>query len=419
MKIKERIQKGSISFVRGEDETITINDKPIPAIKIIVYDSDLKETTTIFLSKDFKIFTVLAKDGSPGPVFDISGTNIKTIEDFIEHVAKVYKSYLASAHIHHAPITESAISDTSSIKAYILANITYPLIMLAFLAIPIGHYLRNKIVERKTFQQAEQAMARVYAGHRLDDPVYLKWYKPLIDAIKLIIAGKKNFLIVCGTPGVGKSYVVMRQLFLHGLKSQKDFVEFKGSAATAVEDFIQVLYDNRKKIIIMDDCDAVLDDRDFISILKSAGDSSPSRFITYKAGGKVSSQGMEVYAFPDRFIFEGKIILITNRRMEDIDPALLSRSGGAVNIDINERDSKEMIKDMIPYFEKSLSNEAKMEVYEYMIRLCDKYKVSPDLRLFRICIDARLGSMNDWRSVVDGIVKAHAMSVKKQKQQGG
>lgn len=80
----------------------------------------------------------------------------------------------------------------------------------------------------------------------------------------------------------------------------------------------RVLYENRHRVIVFDDCDSVLKDSDAVNVLKSALDTNEDRWVNWNVNGFGSD-------LPDCFKFEGQIIFITNMDMEKIPEPIMTR----------------------------------------------------------------------------------------------
>jgi len=108
----------------------------------------------------------------------------------------------------------------------------------------------------------------------------------LDDMTKAVKAGKVRSMIVTGPPGVGKSFGVERVLGKHDLLADvandaklKKYEVVKG--AMSALGLYSKLYEfqDKKSILVFDDCDSVLLDDLSLNILKAALDSGNKRMI--------------------------------------------------------------------------------------------------------------------------------------------
>lgn len=139
----------------------------------------------------------------------------------------------------------------------------------------------------------------------------------LHDLTTMVATKETPSLIVTGEGGLGKTYTITTTLNEHCFIEGEDYVQIKGYSTA--KGLYNSLYDNNGKVIILDDCDSVLDDKVALNILKSALDSYDTRKITWS-----SDKGNAKY--PKSFDFTGSIIFISNKKQEDIDQAIITRS---------------------------------------------------------------------------------------------
>jgi hypothetical protein len=92
-----------------------------------------------------------------------------------------------------------------------------------------------------------------------------------------------NALFLCGSPGIGKSFTVKKVLQSEGIWDDK--VVWKSGSIAGFTGLLQVLWENRKKrILVLDDCDNLLvkKDQSSINILKAAlNTEQEDRIISY------------------------------------------------------------------------------------------------------------------------------------------
>lgn len=147
-------------------------------------------------------------------------------------------------------------------------------------------------------------------------------FEDLKTYVNMVIRGQQPSLLVTGSPGVGKTFLITKQLKDAGLESGKDYIHVKGRS-TAAGMFI-TLWENNGKIIVFDDCDSIFSSGDAVNILKGALDSYSAREISWLVGKPLrTAEGEKV---PKSFEFTGKIIFISNLPQKKIDDAIKSRS---------------------------------------------------------------------------------------------
>jgi hypothetical protein len=147
-------------------------------------------------------------------------------------------------------------------------------------------------------------------------------FEDLATYIDMVIKGTQPSLLITGSPGVGKTYTVLKQLKDAGLKKGVDFIHVKGRS-TAAGMYI-TLYEENGKLIVFDDCDSVFGNADGVNVLKGALDSYGERDISWLVGRPLKdSSGKTV---PKHFTFTGRVIFISNLPQRKIDDAIKSRS---------------------------------------------------------------------------------------------
>jgi hypothetical protein len=141
-------------------------------------------------------------------------------------------------------------------------------------------------------------------------------------------------MIVSGPPGVGKSYGVEEQLNKSDIFNKMADVAPKFEVCRGSMSAIglyQKLYkfSNNGNILVLDDCDSILFDDVALNILKAALDSSKKRYISWNTESRVlANEGV-----PDRFEYNGSVIMITNikfdyvksKKLQDHLAAIMSR----------------------------------------------------------------------------------------------
>ena len=202
---------------------------------------------------------------------------------------------------------------------------------------------------------------------------------------KMVGKGIQPSLVITGSAGTGKTFLVKDTLTKMGLKESNEFVHFKGRA-TAAGLFV-TLYDNCDKIIVLDDCDSVFKDPDAVNMLKAALDSYDPRNISYITSKPLKDQfGTHL---PRSFEFTGKIIFISNLDQSTLDEAIRSRSFVS-DISMTTEQMFMRIEGLMEKMENKIPTKAKQQAMTIMKELNEKYDgISVNLRSFikaaRIC----------------------------------
>lgn len=125
-----------------------------------------------------------------------------------------------------------------------------------------------------------------------------------------VIAGNVSSMVVCGAPGVGKTYTLETALkAAERSRRIKGMVEIKGSIS-AIGLFFK-LWENREKgqVMVLDDIDSVYGDEEAMNLLKTALDSSKKRVVSWIK----DSSFLRDRDIPDSFEYKGQIVFLTNK----------------------------------------------------------------------------------------------------------
>jgi len=143
----------------------------------------------------------------------------------------------------------------------------------------------------------------------------------LDEMTRAVKKGDVRAMIVTGPPGVGKSFGVEGVLAKHDVfatvaqnEKLKKYEVVKG--AMSAIGLYKKLYEfqDKKSILVFDDCDSVLLDDLSLNILKAALDSSKKRMIHWNTDSRLlRSEGV-----PNSFEFKGGAIFITNIKFENV-----------------------------------------------------------------------------------------------------
>ena len=167
------------------------------------------------------------------------------------------------------------------------------------------------------------------------------------DLIGMVVAGSAKSILISGEGGVGKTFTVLESLksfgkidcltvqptveSLIGIEDSEETIEAKALAQieaqqgdylivkghSSAKSLYRLLFENRNRILIFDDCDSVLRDGTAIDLLKAALDSYEDRWVSWKIDSDMD--------LPSCFKFNGSIIFISNRPLAMIDEAVRTR----------------------------------------------------------------------------------------------
>lgn len=225
-------------------------------------------------------------------------------------------------------------------------------------------------------------------------------FKEMYKYISMVGDGKVPSLIICGAPGVGKTWKTTHKLQSMGYEEDVNLYTIKGKCTT--RRLYMHLYDYQDKgnIVLIDDADALVGpkaDENSINILKAALDSTSSdkgRLVSYGVGGKL--QDDDGNDLPKKFYYRGSVIILTNYNAGQLNTALRGRSY-IQDIHFTTKQVLEIIKKLMPGIDPDkLSPKAKMKAYDYLMELYESGSdMELSLRTFGICALMFEANMND------------------------
>lgn len=189
--------------------------------------------------------------------------------------------------------------------------------------------------------------------------------KDLENLTKLTIAGASNALFVAGKGGVGKTHTTEKILHDMGMVDGKNY--FKNTGSASASGIYSLLYKYQNDVILFDDSDSAFKDQESRNVFKAATDTKKIRKLVWnKRGANVmdpenhsKDEILDAGGVPQYFEFTGKIIVISNLTLDQLDPdGALRTRGYIINIDPTE-----------------------MEIYDFMDKIVGKMPLEDGLTL--------------------------------------
>lgn len=147
-------------------------------------------------------------------------------------------------------------------------------------------------------------------------------------SVRAVTRGYKQSRLITGNPGIGKSYAVVEEIKdeIEALKEEGKTLTYElvsGGIKDAAS-FYTMLCDNNSpdKVILLDDVNTVLTDKDCREMLRVATTNDPIRRLSYASNKIVKGKTF----YRPRTDFYSKIIIITNIPIKKIDSGILSRT---------------------------------------------------------------------------------------------
>ena len=215
-------------------------------------------------------------------------------------------------------------------------------------------------------------------------------FKEMAVYVNGVIKGIQPGVILCGAPGIGKTYKVMQHLKAAGKRLGQNLEVFKGKASMRELYKSMYEYQNAGDIILIDDADSLVGKNapeDCINLLKAALDSTSDdegRYVTYKVAGRLTDD--DGTPIPKAFHYRGGIIIITNYTIDKLDKAFRGRVFTQTLRFSNEQ-VLGLIKELVPTMDSAhLSMKSKMKAFDYIANLvAAKAKIDISIRMFVTC----------------------------------
>jgi hypothetical protein len=226
------------------------------------------------------------------------------------------------------------------------------------------------------------------------------------NTLQVAFNDNTNAFILSGLAGMGKTYDVTHTLD----EVRKEYQYFKGNSSPA--GLYELLFKYRKELIVLDDMDDALNDKNTADILKSVLDTGKKRILDRRVKGYFDAVGLtdeeieEEYQktgkLPNRFEFTGSIIFITNLSEDDFDKAVYTRTI-SLDVRLEKEEILNRIKQIMPNMLPTINMDMKLETLSIMNDLLSKYieKAPLNLRTYYHCLNFRVS--NDFDTTINGI----------------
>jgi len=427
------------------DFVLNLNNEQIPYAKSIRRIPDIEQVTyrdigKIYCIKYFidvgsgpKMIRITSKDKSfkiiysldfcgldlrPGPSFILKPMPKDKFLEFIGEVLnkgtykepKIIKdnyspNYVSKKFLDEADIGGSAARIYGKIISYLsILSGFFVALGTIWLAVSYIIKIRNWYTQKRVESTIEQQINEsLFSGQKGGEPAFALFDK-LSKYLKYITDGNAKALIIYGPPGMSKTYTIRRTFYLAGLKPATDYVIEKGSTL-GLSSTYSLLFENRDRILVLDDFDTPLLNPDTVNLLKACTDTYGKRIISLPREKVFETGEAKGSAVPSKFEFKGKIIIVTNLDRSKIDTALLSRAPG-VEVNFSSEEVLKSLKLLLDYMSPSVPKEIKLEVYNYILSVYQKNPaITVNFRSFQSAVDARVGCPEYWKSMVNLILR--------------
>jgi hypothetical protein len=133
------------------------------------------------------------------------------------------------------------------------------------------------------------------------------------EFMQSIVNGIHKSAIIYGPPGLGKTHVITHTLHDNGLVEGKDYALLRSHTTPLMLYIMLYLFRETGKFVVLDDCDGIYLNETGLNLLKAAMDN------TFGQVGWASSNDLShpitKQPIPNKFVFEGTLIISTNIRL--------------------------------------------------------------------------------------------------------
>ena len=199
-------------------------------------------------------------------------------------------------------------------------------------------------------------------------------YQELHEVVKMFAQGYSSLTIIESKPGYGKSKSVENAL------ENVKHIKFLGHVSP-LSMFTEIYrnQDNGVAIIIFDDIDTLLTNRDSVSLIKqyteSSGETKEVAWFTSSNRLKIS----DAEEIPSRYFIKSRAIILTNnyKKLQEKIPAIIDRAYHVI-LDFKKEVLLQRTKELIPIYPGIKDTIARQEVFDFLKKW---YKFSSNLSL--------------------------------------
>lgn len=265
---------------------------------------------------------------------------------------------------------------------------------------------KNVDVEIKQDKSIEDAEQKVEEYSK--DPEQA--FKEMKVYVKTVLKGLQPGVILCGAPGIGKTYRILQQLKAAGYKDGVNMEIIKGKCTPRQLYLSLYNFKSEGEILVIDDADSLVGPKapeDCINMLKAALDSTSTeegRKISYRVSGLLKSDDDEI--IPKTMYYKGGVIVITNYSVGQIDTALKGRTF-IQSLDFSTNQLLSIIEKLLPAIDNEhLTMKSKSKALDYLKEMSEKgEQMEISIRTFTTC--AKLFAVcEDDMDIFDDEVKA-------------
>lgn len=235
---------------------------------------------------------------------------------------------------------------------------------------------------------------------------------------KMVADGYAEAFLVCGGPGIGKTYGIEKCLKEYQKKDPSFMWTNVGGDISKIG-LYKALFEYNRGVIVFDDVDSILS-RTCANLLKNALNSKEDRIVSYRKNNRelFNAEGMteeekwkryidsDRMEFPNSFKFTGRCIFISNEPVEKVDGAVSDRCVKCLSLNFDTEQLTERIIYLMDDLNPRKGNLTRNDKYEVLQYVYDAFKRNGrylSLREFvnALTLRASFPENDEWKDMFD------------------
>lgn len=210
------------------------------------------------------------------------------------------------------------------------------------------------------------------------------------NLVKMVADNQIAGAVICGPPGIGKT-TLCQEVFNEKRYSEGDqYIINKGRISPL--GLYRLLYLNQDRLIVFDDADDALTNPSAANLLKAALDTTTRREISWHSNVLAKQDDIE-----ESFVFNGRIIFLSNINQEKIEPSIVSRAM-CLDLKFSRKDIMDRIIQLSSKICTYLTEYEQLEVLEFLEENMNKLKDFNLRTLIKVAKVRRTNGVN-WKQM--------------------
>lgn len=226
-------------------------------------------------------------------------------------------------------------------------------------------------------------------------------YYHLTHFVSSVAEGYQRSMVIESKPGIGKSYNIEKTL--EDEVGNTGYIKVAGHSSPLA--LYQKLQDNKDKVVFLDDCSAVLKDRQSMEIIKAATETEvDTRMVSWNS----NASQLNTEEYDEEFEFTGQIIICANNipdsgNTAEIMESLVDRSI-SYDLDFTYQQRIDLIKQIAYIHETDIPVEDRMEIAEWIENVTGPEFKSVNIRTMFLCFNQYRYDQEKWKELASEII---------------